>query len=151
MNDFDMWLGEQAAADEPSDSYTTHCSGASSIPVPQESFNPCIIAYSVEKDDTRILSHQDEVKIIHFEFGSRVRFDSPYQILNDEWNLIENWFIEESNGAPEGVNKPVYSNFDFWWYDTNGQMLSTAYGAAVSYRFCSCLCCSLLAAISCVV
>jgi hypothetical protein len=148
-----MWLGEQAASDTQDDIYTENCAGATGLPIPQENFHPCIIAWSYAKDDTRILSNKGEVKIIHFEFGSRVRYDSPYKVLDDEWELIENWIIQQSSEAPAGVNKSFFSSYDFWWYgmyrkkwhfrkflnsltsfgyfsDTNGQMLSTAYGAA---------------------
>jgi predicted RND superfamily exporter protein len=50
--------------------------------------------------------------------------------LDDEWQLIETWMKEQTHQAPSGVNRGYFSSFDFWWYDTNGQMLQTAYSAA---------------------
>jgi predicted RND superfamily exporter protein len=80
--------------------------------------------------ETKILSRNGEVQIIFFPFASRVRWDSPYDDLNDEWNMIEDWMDVLANTAPAGVANFYFSSEDFWWYDTNGQMLSTAYGAA---------------------
>ena len=130
INDFDEWLGSQAVADEPDNIYKDECAGVSGLPLPPDNFNPCLIAWSSVQGDTRILSYKDRVQIIHFEFGVGVRYDSPHQALHDEFVKIESWFNAQSSEAPTGVKNPVYSNFDFWWYDTNGQMLSTAYGAA---------------------
>jgi predicted RND superfamily exporter protein len=70
------------------------------------------------------------VQIIFFPFASRVRYDSPYDDLDDEWNMIEDWMDAHASTAPAGVASFYFSSSDFWWYDTNGQMLSTAYGAA---------------------
>ena len=45
--------------------------------------------------------------------------------------MVEKWMNAESSQAPAaGVSKFFFSSQDFWWYDTNDQMLSTAYSAA---------------------
>ena len=43
---------------------------------------------------------------------------------------LKNGRTKQKKEAPVGVNKFYFSSHDFWWYDTNGQMLNTAYGAA---------------------
>ena len=59
-----------------------------------------------------------------------MRYDSPFDDLDSEWNNIESWMVNQTNTAPVGVNQMYFSSADFWWFDTNGQMLATAYGAA---------------------
>jgi hypothetical protein len=130
FNDFESWLDEQAALDTPDDAYTNNCGGAKSLPIPQDEFHSCMIAWSEQVGETRVLSNEGEVKIIFFNFASRVRWDSPFEDLDDEWHRIEKWFDDSAKSAPAGVNKFFSSSNDFWWYDTNGQMLTTAYGAA---------------------
>jgi hypothetical protein len=63
-------------------------------------------------------------------FQARVRWDSQQSELDREWNAIEDWMIDERAAAPAGVNGMYHSSEDFWWYDTNGQMLKAAFGAA---------------------
>lgn len=64
-------------------------------------------------------------------FNSRVRYDSPFALLVDEWNLIEDWFEQDkSSQAPVGVNNGYFTSADFWWYDAIGQMVMTAFSLA---------------------
>lgn len=130
FNQFEMWLEDQSQSENPSNAYANHCAGAEGIPVPQDSFHPCMIAWSQKVEETSVLSNEGKVKLIFFPFLSRVRWDSPFNDLDNEWNLVENWMNDAKERAPPGVNKFFFSSMDFWWYDTNGQMLSTAYGAA---------------------
>lgn len=130
LDAFAAWVEEQATADTPDAAYVEHCAGAESLPMPPQVFQDCVIAWSVQVEDTRVLSNEGKVLIIWFQFASRVRWDSPFDDLDNEWNRIENWFDAKSTVAPAGVENAVFSSADFWWYDTNGQMLSTAYGAA---------------------
>lgn len=130
FNLFSEWVKEQAASANPVEAYTSNCGGAQSIPIPEENLHACLIAWSYEADDSRVLSYEDKVRIIIFEFAGRVRWDSPFNDLDDEWHLIEDWFKSMSAGAPVGVSRSFFSSEDYWWYDTNVQMLSTAYGAA---------------------
>lgn len=127
---FESWVEEQATSQDPDDAYTENCGGAQSIPIPPDNFHDCMIAWSQLVEDSRVLSNNGKVRIIWLQFASRVRWDSPFDDLDEEWARIENWFKRISASAPAGVNKPIYSSYDFWWYDTNGQMLSTAYGSA---------------------
>lgn len=129
---FDDWLQEQSStSDEPDQAYTEHCNGAVGIPVPQADFDACIIAWSKQVEETTILTRDDDkVTILFVPFTSRVRYDDNYERLDEEWNLIEDWVQDYNRQAPAGVTLGYFSSFDFWWYDTNGQMLKTAYSAA---------------------
>lgn len=130
FNEFGTWLAEQSASASPDEAYTENCGGASGIPMSEDNFHSCMIAWSYEVGDTRVLSNNGKVEIIYMHFTSRARWDSPFDILDDEYALIERWFANQSKIAPQGANKAIFSNLDFWWYDTNNSMLSTAYGAA---------------------
>jgi hypothetical protein len=51
--------------------------------------------------------------------------------LDNEWHLIEKWMQKQMKDALTGVERGYFlSSFDFWWYDTNGQILQTAYSPA---------------------
>ena len=130
LQKFDVWLKEQSNATSPDDIYVDYCSGASRIPIAQDQFHPCIVSWTREVEDMTILSRNDKVEIIFFPFKSRVRYDNQYDELDDEWKLIEKWMDQENSQAPSGVSRAFFSSIDFWWYDTNGQMLSTAYSSA---------------------
>jgi hypothetical protein len=114
LQKFDMWLKEQSNATSPDDIYVEHCSAASGIPVAQDQFHPCIVSWAREVEEMSI----------------RVRYDNQYDELDEEWKLIEKWMVQENSQAPSGVSRAFFSSEDFWWYDTNGQMLSTAYSSA---------------------
>jgi multidrug efflux pump subunit AcrB len=130
MNMFDQWLQEQANTTVPDEIYTEECAGATSIPMAPENFHPCVIAWSQQAEESSILSNNGKVQIIFLPFASRVRYDNQYDQLDDEWNLIENWMKDQNRQAPLGVNQGYFSSEDFWWYDTNGQMLQSAYSSA---------------------
>ena len=128
---FDLWLQEQSNATSPEDIYIHNCGGASGVPVSQEQFDPCIISWAQTVGERFILSRNHRVQIIFFPFESRIRYKDPYHVLSKEWHLIEDWMkATNDHQAPEGVNKGYFSSGDFWWYDTNGQMLRTAYSSA---------------------
>ena len=132
MTKFGLWLEEQSqlTSDEQDIIYQNYCNGADSIPMSQDTFDSCIIPWAKSNGEVSVLSYQGKVQIIFFPFASRVRFDSSYADLDDEWNLIEDWVEDKLQSAPDGVDKGYFTSFDFWWYDTNGQMISAASGAA---------------------
>jgi hypothetical protein len=66
---------------------------------------------------------------MYVPFMSRHQFDVPYDILRDEWHRIEDFIVQKSSHAPSGVHKFFWSSFTYWWYDTNGLMLQTAYSS----------------------
>ena len=136
INSFDVWLKSESNSTNPSAPYIDHCEGATGLPMTVAAFNPCISAWASTASDITILVKDGVVKVIFIKFQQRIRFDSPYDQLNKEWNTIESWLTAERAAAPAGVNKMYHSSADFWWYDTNGNMLQAAYGsAAISLGF----------------
>ena len=107
-----------------------NCAGASSVPVPREVFNPCIIGWSKLVGEAFVLSNEGRVKIMEVRSRTTVVYDSPFSELEKEWNNYETWIEQERAIAPSGVKKPFHSDIAFYWFDTNRQMLRTAYGAA---------------------
>ncbi|CAB9499985.1 dispatched homolog 1 [Seminavis robusta] len=131
MNKFDSWLKTQAmAGGTATDIYLDHCDGAGGLPMDPAAFNPCIVAWSQAVGEWAVLARNGIVQTITFPFVSLVRYDSPNQELDAEWHKIENWMVNDQKSAPPGANKAFFSSQDFWWYDTNLQMFSTAYGSA---------------------
>eukprot|EP00934_Nitzschia_sp_Nitz4_P004646 Nitzschia sp. Nitz4//scaffold228_size32365//15936//19222//NITZ4_007906-RA/size32365-augustus-gene-0.41-mRNA-1//-1//CDS//3329542819//4636//frame0 len=137
MQKFDAWLQEQASAEEPEDIYAENCGGAVGLPMSPGNFHSCMITWSKSVNEYYVLSYEDKVKIVFFPFASRVRYDDQYDVLDAEWTLIENWVSDAMDTAPEGVNKAFFSSYDFWWYDTNGRMISAAYSAVAIAIGCS--------------
>jgi MMPL family len=117
--------------------YEENCNGATGIPMSSADWNNCVIAWSKSENEMSILSRSDEVAIIFFPFVSRVRYDDPYDVLDKEWNMIEDWVQAKNSKAPKGVHQGYFTSYDFWWYDTNGQMLSTAYSSAAMALGCA--------------
>lgn len=130
LTEFSNWLTEQSTVETPENIYTANCNGASSVPVSQVYFDDCIIAWSQEVSNYSILPREGKVATVLFPFMSRVRYDDNYDTQDKEWNLIEDWVKDYNKEAPLGVSNGYFSSDDFWWYDTNGQMLVTAYSAA---------------------
>lgn len=131
INTFDDWLKAQSADQDYQDSiYTQFCDGATGLPMSEEAFNPCIAAWTNDKSFFSILERNEVVQVMYIEFQQRIRFDSPFDVLGEEWKTLESWFEDERASAPDGVNKMFHSSADFWWYDTNGKMLNAAFGAA---------------------
>lgn len=126
MNKFDDWLQQESAAmtanGTASEIYEENCNGATQLPMDSDAFHPCMVAWSKAEEEYNVLSRDGVVEIIIFSFNSRVRYDSPAKELDYEWNLIEDWMVDQSeNGPPEAANA-FFSSQDFWWHDTNLQM-----------------------------
>lgn len=130
MHAFNTWLKEQAAAPTPDTVYTEHCGGARGLPLPESIFDACITNWSRSKENHFILAKDGKVKVMYMEYNSRVQFFSPFDELRDEWNLIEEWMQIEATRAPPSANGFFFTSRGFWWYDTNGSMLNTAFVAA---------------------
>ena len=130
INAFDAWLQEQSASGNPSATYTEHCNGASKLPMPEQDFDSCMYNWGQDTNEITVLARQGEVKIMYIPFTSRVRYDSPFDDLDDEWKLIERWMQEDALEAPPSANRHYFSSEDFWWYDTNQSMLNTAIQSA---------------------
>jgi len=130
INQFHEWLVDQSGSDTPVASYTENCDGATGVPMASDKFDACIEAWTLYSADNNVLIRNSKVEIIIFAFGSGVRYDDPYDVLDDEWNEIEDWMKMMNNEAPREARRAFFSSEDFWWYDTNGKMLATAYGSA---------------------
>ena len=77
----------------PSDSqdieYITSCGNATSLPMKEESFHPCFIAWSKVTSDTSVLSWDDKVRTLIINLGTRVKFDTPLGETRLEWEKFE--------------------------------------------------------------
>jgi hypothetical protein len=51
-----------------------------------------------------------------------------YKDLDVAWKMLDKVMTEQNAKAPKGVEKAFAASFDYWWYDTNGSLLSTAVG-----------------------
>ena len=131
VNLFDRWLQNQSGlADGTANAtYTSNCGEATGLPMDPSKFHGCLTAWVEQEEDEYIFSREGVVKIIILPFATRVRFDSPNQELRDEWQLTDDWFNEVQTAAPAEANKAYFSSHDYWWFDTNQQMFSTAMGS----------------------
>ena len=127
---FDSWLKDQSKSESPTEAYAQNCKQASSAPVSSEVFDPCMIGWSKLVNNTSVLQTDGEVKIMEIRTKSNVFYDAPQSELGDEWNAYEDWLDNERKSAPAGVNQMYHSDLKYWWFDTNNQMMKTAYGAA---------------------
>eukprot|EP00580_Thalassiosira_gravida_P014932 CAMPEP_0201661984 /NCGR_PEP_ID=MMETSP0494-20130426/4208_1 /ASSEMBLY_ACC=CAM_ASM_000839 /TAXON_ID=420259 /ORGANISM="Thalassiosira gravida, Strain GMp14c1" /LENGTH=1144 /DNA_ID=CAMNT_0048140245 /DNA_START=29 /DNA_END=3463 /DNA_ORIENTATION=+ len=138
MVQFDGWLKDQSTSDTPTMAYTANCKGASSAPVPSDVFDPCIIAWSKDVNNMSILQVDGSVKVIEVRTKSNVSYDASQKLLKEEWTTYEDWLENErQDSAPSGVDKFYHSDLAYWWFDTNNQMMKTAYGAAGIALFCA--------------
>jgi len=129
INEFNSWLQSQSNF-TTSVEYTKNCDGATSIPLPENIFEKCIISWGKLNRETNILDDQGTIKTMVIKTSSIAKYNSPYNILDNEWNKFQNWFEDERSVAPAGVNSMFFTSSDFHWYDTNGKILQTAFGAA---------------------
>lgn len=134
INVFDQWLQAQSNENMTTkdEIYTRDCGEAGGLPINDpNTFHACLTSWSQQEGEYSILSRDGIVEIMYFPFASRKRYDSPNDELDKEWHLTEKWFEEfQGSTAPNGVKKAFFSSHDYWWYDTNSQMLSTAKGGA---------------------
>ena len=134
INKFAKWLETESAKSNPSAGYISNCGGASGIPVPEAKFDACLIEWATQNaainQEYDVLALDGKVKIIYMMAGVRTRFDSPFDDLETEYNSIDKWISSKSSAGPDTANKAIFSSQTFWWFDTNRQMLSTAYGGA---------------------
>jgi hypothetical protein len=131
FNEFDDWLGQQFALNDPSEEYTNNCAGSSSLPVPEDSFDQCIIAWSKLSRNTSILQDGGVVKIMSIDTKAKISYkiSGPLDI-GKNWEKFENFLLAEASSAPAGTGNPFHCAHIWWWWDTSKQMLNTAIGAA---------------------
>jgi hypothetical protein len=130
INEFDSWLAEQSTSASPTDNYANNCAGSSALPVPEEVFDPCIIAWSKLVDNRDVLQENGVVKILIMEAESNISYRDPIPMIQIQWNYFEDFVKAYTAEAPAGVNNPMHVSQLWWWFDTNQQMFLTAIGAA---------------------
>lgn len=121
MNRFDVWLQGQYASVEfntnvTDTAYLEHCDGAAGLPMKSDAFHVCMSAWSKQDGEMDVLEREGIVTVIVFPFSSTVRYDSPNELLEKEWNDIENWMKDDQETAPVEARNAFFSSFDFWWY-----------------------------------
>jgi len=129
MNVFESWLKEQSQSNCPDEAYTKYCGGAGSIPIAEDDFDACIIAWSQSTNEKAILQENGVVKIVISNTNFAATFEAPVEEVDKEWQESENWLTAERRRAPEGVNGMFHTSVNFWRYDTNQRLFETAYGA----------------------
>jgi 5-methyltetrahydrofolate--homocysteine methyltransferase len=127
---FDLWLQLESASSEPSITYTSNCGDASSLPMDSSLFDRCILSWSREVGENNLLGYDDKLRIVRIRSQSKTSWTDPYNKIDKEWNNFEKFISSSSATAPSGVNQPFHVSGQWWWYDTNGQMLKTAIGSA---------------------
>lgn len=130
FNAFDEWLARGSVSNRTVAGYDDHCAGAKGVPMSPEHFHACMIAYAQDANDRRVLSYRNKIRIVRSKFQSRVRYNDPYETLDAEWRSIEAWMTTTTTTSNSTTTRPFFSSFAFLWYDINGRMLSTAFGAA---------------------
>lgn len=130
MNKLDKWLKDQSLAVNPDPLYTAICGSPNGLPIDSNKFHACVSAWSLSAQVFEILSWDGIVKYIRIEFRSSVIFTDQYDILQEDWDAINNYLTAVNEDAPEGVNKSFFTSITFHWHDTNGSIFKTAYSAA---------------------
>ncbi len=128
INAFHDWLQRNSLI-HLSDSYKENCNNVTGIPMDPEYFDPCIIAWSQDTQDTSVLADRGVVKTITFEARATVKVNAPHTVIDKTWREWEGWFAKQSSTAPEGANKSFNSSMMWWWYDTMEWLVKTAIGA----------------------
>lgn len=130
---FDNWLQEQSSFDEPSQEFVEACGDATSIPVAEDTFHACVNEYvSFTSDSDFHLRNGGIMEALTFRFLTKVSWLSSFDDLAANWTALNDFVEQEIEGsAPPSVGSTFYfTSFDFWWHDTNAQLLTTAYIAS---------------------
>jgi len=130
MERFDQWLLEQSTAENPDLEYITMCGGASRVPVPEDQFHDCISNWARKEQETSVLSRDGVVQTMIVSFMNKALFTDPFEVLDEQMNMIEDWLVAKSEIAPSGVDQSFFAGGTFYWHDTNGSMMNTAYSGA---------------------
>lgn len=132
INAFDSWLGEQSnfIATEQADAYKNNCAESSKLPVAENVFDPCIIAWSKLVDNTDVLAQNGKVRILLVGSKASIDFRQPIPRIRAEWDSYEDFLKADREIAPAGLQNHFHVSQLWWWMDTNVQMFRTAIGAA---------------------
>ena len=131
MNEFDSWLRNQTESPNPVDAYSSNCAGATSLPMAEDQFDQCIIAWSQLTNNQNVLAKAGKVTIFRTRVLNSIGWDASFSKMDEFWKRFEEYMESERTNAPESVNKMFHTAAAFWWYDTNTSMLQTAIGAAL--------------------
>jgi len=129
MNRFDKWLKIQST-NSTSSVFRDNCANATHIPMTDKDFHPCFSSWAEEEGVSSVFSRNGIVTIIYIPYLQDLYLYSSYAELDTQWHLTEKWIKAEQRNAPAGVNKFYFSSFEYWWYDTNGNLFATAFVAA---------------------
>ena len=131
MNEFDSWLRNQTGSTSQDEAYMSYCNSATSLPMAEDQFDACMIAWSRATRNKNVLAKKGKVSILRTRIKHAVSWDVPFAQMDDFWKQFEAFMVKEREIAPMGVNKMFHASEAFWWYDTNLSMLQTAIGAAM--------------------
>eukprot|EP00546_Thalassionema_frauenfeldii_P001802 CAMPEP_0178935532 /NCGR_PEP_ID=MMETSP0786-20121207/24609_1 /TAXON_ID=186022 /ORGANISM="Thalassionema frauenfeldii, Strain CCMP 1798" /LENGTH=1026 /DNA_ID=CAMNT_0020613713 /DNA_START=1680 /DNA_END=4760 /DNA_ORIENTATION=- len=129
MNQFDKWLRTQSL-NSTSLAFNEHCDNAQGIPMAVKNFHSCFSSWAAEESVSSVISRNGVLTIMYIPYTQNIFLYSSYAALNTQWHLTEKWLTTENENAPPGINKFYFSSFEYWWYDTNGKLLETAFVAA---------------------
>jgi len=129
INKFETWLREQSSLDAPSVTYSENCDGAKTLPVQQNNFHSCIIAWSKETDNISVLQEDGKVRVLMITAEVALSYSSSLDEIAAVWNRFEDFFKDQIAIAPKGVNKFFNASFMWWYWDASVQMTKTAFGS----------------------
>ena len=129
MNMFENWLAVQSGA--PSTAYSEHCNGVVALLVPEDDFDPCIIAWSREAGNMSVLQEDGKVRVLMITVEMALKVSCSLGETEALWNKFEGFLNDQTPIAPEGVNKCFHTSFMWWYCDASVQMKKTALGSGV--------------------
>jgi len=133
MNQFDQWLKDEFSSDEPDPVYNSECGSPDGIPVASDKFHACMSAWAMKARNFDVLSKDGKVKYMRVPFRNEAIFTDPYEVLQEQWEAIDEWMTASNEDAPKGVNQAFFTSITFHWHDTNGSIQKSAYsGAGIS-------------------
>lgn len=123
---FNDWLAEQSQTKSPTETYSTHCNGATGIPIPSDVFHPCLIAFTDLYPILKITHEEGLVKTIAIAARTKTSRYSGVEDQQREFDAIEVWSSREKQDAPHEASAFFFSSFDFHVLDTLINMTSSA-------------------------
>lgn len=129
INSFDRWLQIQSTSFSPDHEYLQNCNSASSVPVSEDIFDKCIIAWSQASDNRGILQENGVVRVIIADSQVDLSFASSLDEQKHAWNNFHDFNLEEEKHFPQGWTGFISSSTMWWWLDTMKNMQTTAIGA----------------------
>lgn len=137
MSGFDTWLRDQSRANDTTDEYTANCGGASSVPVPADIFDSCLMAYTDIEGSSDVIFDGGSVQVISIKARSNTTSFSPIEDQGKEWISLESWSEIARSNAPRGGDNFFFSSADFWVFDTIDSLRASAYKSALIATVCA--------------